>query len=196
MNLIKLTKQNHRQVVDLATRAIKNGGIVAAPFDTVYGFMADASNDQAISKIFELKERDLNKSIGVAIGAIDSIANYAEIKNSDFIEKHTPGRYTFILPVKNKILSQFCYKDDTLALRIPDSPLILEICTAVDQPIAQTSANKAGQIASSSLGDFLAQFKEKELSEINLIIDGGEISNPAPSEIWDLTKDSPKKIER
>ncbi len=77
---------------------------------------------------------------------------------------------------------------------MPDSQLILEIAKLSGGVVAQTSANKSGQSNCYSIEDIGKQFDG--LDQFDLIIDGGHLAETLPSELWDLTGDSPKQIER
>ncbi|MFA7254193.1 MAG: L-threonylcarbamoyladenylate synthase [Patescibacteria group bacterium] len=197
-NIIKLSENNLTSTAKTASWIIKSGGIIIAPFDTVYGFACYPGNDQTIEKIFTLKGRDLKKTIGTALSDIEMLNSFAIANefNIKFIKERTPGKFTFIMKAKNFVLSKYCYQDETIGVRIPDSDLILQIAQESGGVIAQTSANKAGEHNCFSLDDLKAQFSEDELSQIDLIIDGGTIESGEASEIWDLTGKKPVKAKR
>ncbi|PIS07588.1 threonylcarbamoyl-AMP synthase [Candidatus Berkelbacteria bacterium CG10_big_fil_rev_8_21_14_0_10_43_13] len=197
MNIKKLTPQNFEQVVTEAVNIIKSGGLVIAPFDTVYGIICDPKNDEAVKKIFDLKKRPLDKTIGLAVTSIPALELIAENTHPDFIKSHIFGPYTFILKSKkNNGISKYCQKEGTVAVRIPNSELILTIAKKSDYILAQTSANLTGKPTSASVEEITAQFEPKVLDAIGLIIDGGNIKNPSPSQIFDLTGDKPIEIAR
>jgi len=196
MKVIKLLKNGISQAVALVTQVIKDGGVVVLPFDTVYGFACDPRNNKALRTIFSLKGRDLAKPIGIAVDSINRLSEIVDMKNIEFIQSHSPGPYTFILLAKQTNLSPLCLKGQTVAVRIPDSELIRNIAGAVGGAIAQTSANKAGEPDCGSYQDFCDQFNLDELNEIDLFIIGETISNPRPSQIFDLTGESPHEIDR
>lgn len=195
MNVIKI-EDGISQAMTLATQVIKDGGVVALPFDTVYGFACDLRNDKALRTLFALKGRDLAKPIGIAVDSINRLNEIADIKNIEFIQSHSPGPYTFILPAKQTNLSPLCLKGQTIAVRIPDSELIRNVAASIGGAIAQTSANKAGESDCGSYQDFIGQFSLDDLDNVDLFIDGGIIPRPRPSQIFDLTGESPHKIDR
>lgn len=198
MKIIKLSDSNYKELVNDAARIILNGGVVAAPFDTVYGFIADPKNEQALKKLFSIKKRPLNKTIGLAVSDIDELKRIASVNDAicSYVQERIPGKYTFILSVEDQSLSKLCTKDGNVGIRIPDSDLIRDIAAKSGGSIAQTSANKSGQENTFSISDFLAQYASDELSEIDLILDGGKIDSRSASEIVDLTDKSPRRIER
>ncbi len=190
-----LNQENINEIASKAAETIKNGGIALVPFDTVYGFICDPSNSSALEKIFHLKERDENKTIGLAVSSLSDIEKIAETLNPEFISARIPGRYTFILKSKNDSFSKYCYQNGTIGVRVPDNSLIIKIASLFG-PIAQTSANKSGLSNCLSIPEVIAQFPPAEFNNIDLIVDGGKIENGKPSQIWDMTKKEPSLIER
>lgn len=199
-NLSELNNENQDIITKNSASIINAGGVILMPFDTVYGFVCDPKNDKTIERIFELKNRPTSKTIGTAVCCIEELEKYTKINHFDFIKQRVPGPYTFILnrrlTTDNRPLSFYCYQNNTLGVRIPDNHLVLNIANAAGGIIAQTSANKSGLQNCTNINDILDQFTDKELNTIDLIIDGGNLGNQKPSELWDLTKTSPVKIER
>ena len=187
--------QNLTKTAEQAARIVSSGGIVIAPFDTVYGIIADPRNEQAIERIFVLKDRPVSKTLGLAADTIESVEEYAEIKDRAYVADRTPGRYTFILEAKTKVLNKNCYRGNTIAFRIPESKLILGIAEKCGGIIAQTSANRSGEPNCLSVDDLRSQFGDL-LDHVDLTIDGGIIENGQPSKLIDLTGDTPREIER
>lgn len=196
-NIIKID-QNQEDIVDKASKILKNGSVLVLPFDTVYGLCADAGNNDAVRKIFNLKKRNLSKPIGVAVDSIDGIEKIALIddKSKQLIENKIPGKYTFILKAESDNgVSKLCQKDNTIGVRVPDSDLILSITKQSGLVLAQTSANIAGGGNVTSAQELMEQFGDN-IEQIDLIIDGGKLECPVPSEIIDMTGVKPKRVER
>ena len=205
---IELSNQNFNESVNKASQIIKSGGVAILPFDTVYGFVCDPKNDEALQKIYELKKRPSMKTIGLATNNIDLIESIAEVNDAarEFIKEKTPGKYTFILKklswipdqVGNDrgVISDFCVQNGTIGIRIPDSKLILRIAEKCGGLIAQTSANISGQGNCYSMNDIKNQYDDATLSKVDLIVDGGELENTGASKLIDLTGDTPIEIKR
>ena len=195
-NIVKLNTDNQDQLTSQAAQIIKSGGVVILPFDTVYGFACDARNNAAILKIFELKNRDLSSTIGIAVNSWKSLDKIGETEtHRDFIKKNIPGKYTFIVQAKKMSISNHCQKDDTIGIRVPDSKFILDIIAKSGGLIAQTSANKTGLPNCFSIDEVKNELKDR-LEVVDLIIDGGQIKSQGPSEIIDLTDSDPINITR
>lgn len=196
MQVIELSQTNLTLASTLAAQTVLNGGIVVLPFDTVYGFICNPTDSRAIQNIFAVKKRNLTKPIGVAVDSYQQMNKIAFVDNPGFIKSRIPGPYTFILRAKETDYSEYCMKNRTIAVRIPDSKLVLNLINLAGGAIAQTSANQAGLPDCGSFNDFIHQFGPEDLEKVDLFIDGGMIAKPQPSQIFDLTQDSPRKIDR
>jgi len=195
MKYTKLSKQNKSAVAMEAAEIIQKGGIVILPFDTVYGLVCDPRNSRAVDKIFEFKNRPESKTLGLAVDSLESMKKIAEIALEKFIWDKIPGRFTFILPTKEIDFAQECYRDGTVAIRVPDNELVLNIAKECNGVLAQTSANISGQANCYSVDEIKSQAGDS-IENIDLIIDGGVLSQNPPSSIYDLTGKSPHQIER
>lgn len=199
MKIIKITKENSQLLVLKVSEIIRNNGAVILSFDTVYGYACDPKSNKALQKIFKLKERDIKKTIGLAACDTEALESIAEINEAakKYITDRIPGKYTFIVKAKQKTgLSQYCIKDDTIGVRIPESDFMLDIIQSSGGIIAQTSANKSGQPDCFSLDELFTQYSAEELSQIDLIVDGGSLEKTGPSQIIDLTGNEPREIDR
>lgn len=197
MKIVKL-ENNIESITDEVSQILLRGGIVAMAFDTVYGFVVDATNEEAIDRLNALKGRPETKTLGVAVANVDDAGTIAQISESQFhfIENMVPGRYSFVLRDNPaNIICEQCKRGDTILIRIPDSELVLRLADKFG-PLGQTSANKTGGLNCYSISEMLAQFSQKEQIEIDLIVNSGILPILPPSEIWDLTGTEPKKIER
>ncbi len=191
-------KNNLVCLAQTAADFFARGEIILAPFDTVYGFICDPTNETALKKIFKLKSRPLTKTIGLAVSKYETLSKYANISphQTHFIKNHTLYNHTYILQSKTaNLVSLLCIQNDTIAVRIPNSILIKEIINNCAGIVAQTSANKSGLNNCYGINDVYAQFSISELRDV-LIIDSGVIKSSGPSQIVDLTGNSPVLIER
>lgn len=198
---IKLTYQNFDETINKASGIIKSGGVTILPFDTVYGFVCDPRNNDALQKIYELKKRPEMKTIGLAASNIEAVEFIADVNNEArvYIKEKTPGKYTFImkkLKDDKSDISDFCVQDGTMGVRIPDSKLILSVAKKCGGLIAQTSANISGQGNCYSIIDIKNQYDNDVLNQIDLIVDGGDLEKNGASKLINLTGDTPVEIKR
>lgn len=141
--LVKLYPENpNPRQIDLVVDALRNGGIVIYPTDTVYGLGCDITKPRAVERIIKLKgikAKDANFSF--ICSDLGHISSFARVDNTTFrlLKRNLPGPFTFILPGLNRVPDYFISKRKTVGIRIPDNPIPLEIVKALGNPILTTS---------------------------------------------------------
>ena len=151
---------------------IENDGLVIFPTDTVYGLGCNCFSDQAIEKIFEVKQRAKNKPINVltdSVSKMSMLASHVGEIEKELVEKYMPGALTIIFDKKEGISDLLTSGLDTVGIRIPNNEIALKILKEVDYPLATTSANVSGEEAGISFDDVVDYFDGK----VDVIIDGG-----------------------
>lgn len=173
---------------DEAAALLENGGVVICPTDTVYGFLADASNKKAVDKIYKIKKRLKSKPLPVFVADVKMAKDFAHVdaRQEKMVKKYWPGKYTFILKRKPE-KTLYGVDKKTIAIRIPDYPFLKKILKRVSRPLVQTSVNVSGQLPLASIEQVVEVFGDNHL--VNFIIDGGNLKNAKPSRIVDLTKE-------
>jgi L-threonylcarbamoyladenylate synthase len=157
-----------------AVRVVKSGGVVAIPTDTVYGLGCDPSSDEAVGRLFEVKNRQakpvplLCSDLGVAEGIVDFNGVARKLA-----ELHWPGALTIVAPIKkdsnlSPLLDQ---GSGNLGVRVPDSEVCVALAGKVGGAVTGTSANLSGQPSCRTA----AQVVESLDDRIQLVIDGGEL---------------------
>jgi L-threonylcarbamoyladenylate synthase len=155
-----------------AIEVIGQGDVVAIPTETVYGLAADATNGEAVARIFEVKGRPRFNPLIVHVGSLDmarEIAVFDEI-SEQLAEKYWPGPLTLVLPLRegHRIHPLVTAGLETVAIRMPMGFGQLLI-TALGRPLAAPSANSSGRISPTS-----AQAVEDDLgARVQIIADGG-----------------------
>lgn len=171
MKVIKINQ------IDEIVDTLRTGGVVALPTDTAYALAADATNKNAVDKVFAIKGRHQQKSLSWFFSDIEQVKQFALINNYQLtiISSYLPGPYTFIVPSKN---------GGTVGVRITDHSITQKVVKAFGKPLTATSANKSGEAPMRSV-DELKSLK------VDLIVDGGEIPQRPSSTVVDLTKEPP-----
>ena len=129
-----------------AIESIKNGGIVIFPTDTVYGIGCDPYNENAVKKIYEIKNRDSTKPLpilGYSKRVLENIVEFDETTNR-ITEKFWPGRLTIVLPLKDDKLKKLSRGTNTLAVRVPNNKCVLAFLKKCELVVG-TSANISGE---------------------------------------------------
>lgn len=158
--------------IDRIVSELKKGNIVITPTDTVYGILADASNENAVKKVYDAKKREYGKPFILYVSDKEMLYKYTKNLNDlekELIDKYTPGKLTIILN-KNDNVSNLVTKD-TVGIRIPNNKDLIEIINRVGNPLITTSAN----ISSKETITSIDKIERKMLDKISYIEDGGEI---------------------
>jgi len=153
---------------------IQAGKIFIYPTDTIYGLGCDATNEESINKIKEIKQRDKNKPLSIIAPSIKWIENNFIIDSN--LEKYLPGPYTLILKKKNPIFLKHISNSETIGVRIPKNKLTKEIQKS-DVPFVTTSVNLAGESFALRIEDI----KQEILDKVDYIIEAEEDLSGKPS---------------
>lgn len=167
-----------------AQRALGLGEVVVIPTDTVYGIAADAFKPSAVQALLDAKGRTRQSPPPVLVGSvatIDALASEVPDIIRELFAKHSPGPLTVILPAQPSLNWDLGETHGTVALRVPDHPLTLELLQSTG-PLAVSSANKHGEPAPSNAADAVAQLGE----DVKIFLDAGEVGGE-PSTILDAT---------
>ena len=169
-------------------QAIKSGDIVAFPTETVYGLGADAWNPDAIQKVFSVKGRPSDNPLIVHVSHPNQIYDFAKHvpdKALTLIETFWPGPFTIIFKKKPEVLDAVTAGLDTVAIRMPDHPLALDLISKTG-PLVAPSANKSGKPSPTKASHVIEDFGDSVL-----VIDGGATNIGLESTVFDLTDIQP-----
>jgi len=192
MEVIKINE------IERAVTALKNGGLIVYPTETVYGLGVDATNERALSKLWEFKGERGDKSVLVAVSDIEMAEKYVTFSSlgKKIAQKYWPGAVAIVAVSKYLVVKKAQGGANTLGLRMPDNKMILDIISAFGKPITSTSANVSGTPTARSLEEFLKTLSEEKLKLIDLFIDVGELPSRLPSTIVDTTGEKIKILRQ
>jgi L-threonylcarbamoyladenylate synthase len=180
-----------------AAEIIKSGGLVAVPTETVYGLGADAMNPQAVEQIYKIKGRPTDNPLIIHISdkvkileLTDELPDYAKI----LVERFWPGALTLVVKKKPGLPVWLggCppAKLDTVGVRMPSHPVILELIQAANCFIAAPSANTAGKPSPTTAAHVLEDYKNAQATP-DLVLDGGATDIGVESTVVDVTGENP-----
>ena len=155
------------------SKIIKNGGIVVFPTETVYGIGTNGLNKEAISRLYEVKQRPINKPISLLVSSIDMAEMVAkDITDMEYklMDKFFPGPLTIILKKKNIVPDNLTNNTDTVGIRMPDNIIAKKLIEYAKVPIATPSANISGKPSGTDINYIMENFKDK----VDYYIDGGQ----------------------
>lgn len=175
-----LNEKEIEAALQAAADCLKNGGIAAIPTDTVYGFAASVKDTKAIDRLYQIKQREHNKSIAVLLGDAQQafqVAHEFSDKAQRLAAAYWPGALTIIIK-KNAGLPENLTANDLVGLRIPDHEFTRELIRRTG-PLAVTSANISGKPPAISIQNFIDELG----SQLDIIIDGGQSRGGIPSTV-------------
>jgi L-threonylcarbamoyladenylate synthase len=176
--------------ISKAVEVLNNDDIVAIPTETVYGLAGNIYSETAIKKIFKVKQRPLFNPLIVHIHSVEQLKDIV----SDVPEKAQllakafwPGSLTLVLKKKSSIPELITGGKDSVAVRIPNHPVVLELLKALDFPIAAPSANPFNRISPTTALHVEGYFK----NDIEMVLDGGSCENGIESTIIGFENNEP-----
>jgi L-threonylcarbamoyladenylate synthase len=172
-----------------AVAAIRRGGVVAIPTDTVYGLACDPANNAAIDRVYAIKRRPEDLELTVLSATIADIEDDVELNAAarTLAAAYWPGALSIVCQLRRRRWG-IPRTGDTLSLRIPDHPLALELLRSTG-PLATTSANRHGEPPAATAAEAAAALH----GEIDAIVDGGRCGGLA-STIIDCTTTIPRVL--
>jgi L-threonylcarbamoyladenylate synthase len=168
--------------VKLAATFLKNDGVVGIPTETVYGLAGNAYSDVAINKIFEVKKRPNSNPLILHVknsNELDKIGTQIPELAYKLAETFWPGPLTLIVKKQPHISNLITASQDTVAVRVPNHTLTLELLNSIDFPLVAPSANPFTRISPIEAPHVEAYFKD----QINMVLDGGRCSEGVESTI-------------
>ena len=177
--------------VTAAAAVIRDGGLVGIPTETVYGLAADATNGAAIERLYAVKGRPTEHPSIVHVASVDDARTWSADwpdHAERLARRFWPGPLTLILPAGDRAHAAALGGTRTIALRLPDSPLALQLIEATGTGLAAPSANRFGRVSPTT-----ALHVAEDLGrDVDLILDGGRCGVGVESTIVDLTGDQPR----
>ncbi len=176
--------------IDHAVAVLKAGGLVAFPTETVYGLGASARNEDALSRIFTVKNRPTNNPLIVHLADKEEMEKWASDISKlawRLADRFWPGPLTMILRKNANVSKTVTGGLETIALRVPNQPIALALLRVFGDGIAAPSANKFGRTSPTT-----AEHVREDLGDtIDFILDGGTCEVGIESTILDLSTHEP-----
>ena len=173
--------------------ALERDQVLVYPTDTLYGLGVDACSQQAVDKLYLLKERE-DSPISVLVQSTDLLIEMAEglsSKARGLIQTFLPGAMTVICRSNYPFTSKLYSKNGTIGFRVPSDTISRMIPEILGRPVTTTSVNPMGQTPANSL----SQVRNYYGDELSLMLDIGPMDNSLGSTVVDLTS-QPFKILR
>lgn len=159
-------------LIDKAVNLLKSGEVIGIPTETVYGLAACIDNKEALNRIFKIKERPFFDPLIVHVSSRDDAKKLTldwNIIADKLVQKFWPGPLTLVLKKNSLVSSLITSGLDTVAIRMPNHPVTLELLYRIKVPLAAPSANKFGKTSPTHAEHVRSEFKNENI----FVLDGG-----------------------
>ncbi|XP_015667149.1 yrdC domain-containing protein, mitochondrial [Protobothrops mucrosquamatus] len=149
--------------------ALREGGLVALPTDTVYGVACLAQNSAAVEALYRLKGRPAGKPLAVCLGDVEQVHRYCRGPvPEELLRDLLPGPVTLVLPRSDALNADLNPFTPLVGVRVPNHRFVRELVRVCDGPLALTSANVSDRASSLTVTEF-----QELWPHLSLVIDGG-----------------------
>ncbi len=191
----KMNKEFDNEIEN-AVNVLKNGGVLLYPTDTIWGIGCDATNFDAVEKIYQIKKREKNKSMIVLMDGIEQLIKYVKHVPFAAIDLHTKTErpVTIIYPSAINLAKNLIAEDGSIAIRIPNNEFCNQLIKVLGKPLVSTSANFSGEPSAISFGNISTDL----LLKVDYIVQlyHNQILETKPSRIIKLNIDGSTQIIR
>jgi L-threonylcarbamoyladenylate synthase len=179
--------------LDDALAALRRGGLVAIPTETVYGLAANAGDDEAVARIYAVKGRPRDHPLIVHVASADLLPEWTSaVPDTARVLAATcwPGPLTLLLPRSPRVSDAVTGGRDTVGIRVPAHPLTTELLERFGSGVAAPSANRFGHVSPTT-----AEHVRRDLgADVDVILDGGACPVGVESTIVDCTVEPPQVL--
>lgn len=163
---------NYEKLIEVS-KILKNGGIVIFPTETVYGIGVNALDENAIKKLYKVKNRPHTKPISVLVSNLSMVNSVAEnITPLEYklMEAFFPGPLTLVLHKKSNISDILTANTDTIGVRMPDNIVAQKLIEYAGVPLATSSANISDKPSGTNIESIINDFQDT----VDYFVDSGE----------------------
>lgn len=184
------TGHSEEDVIGSAAAIISRGGVIAYPTETIYGLGADATNEQAIRKIFEIKGRNFSNPVSLIIGRREDVHPLVRAipkTAQKLMDAFWPGPLTIVFEAAGCVSPLLTAKTGKIGIRLSGHDGARQIALAAGKPLTATSANLSGLPECATADEVIAQIGDR----LDAVVDLGNTSGTAGSTIIDTTTEQP-----
>lgn len=167
--------------------ALAQGGCSILPTDTGYMMAVDALSEAAIARLYAIKGRPETNPVHVAVSSLAKAEELAELSETarNLARAFLPGPLTIVGPKREVVPPSLVANGETVGFRIPDSPVLLQICAAFGRPLTATSTNRSGQPPLWEAEEILAKMG----GEIDFLVPAEGFAGRVPSTVVKVVGD-------
>jgi L-threonylcarbamoyladenylate synthase len=182
--------QSQEDIINSAAAIVSRGGVIAYPTETIYGLGADATNEQAIRRIFEIKGRNFNNPISLIIGHSQDVYPLVckvTVAAQKLMDAFWPGPLTIIFEAAGSVSPLLTADTGRIGIRLSGHDAARKIAGKAGKPLTATSANLSGSPECATADQVIAQLGDR----LDTVVDLGKTSGSAGSTIIDATTEQP-----
>lgn len=168
--------------IESALNALRAGQVIVFPTETFYGLGVDATNRQALERLFELKGRDPDKPVPLIAADLEMVMRVVKDippAARRLAQEFWPGPLTMVLPARPELSPALTNREGGVGIRISPHPIAMELTRRLGAPLSATSANLAGQPPARTLEQAWAAFGGAVAS----YVEGGALEGSLPSTV-------------
>ncbi len=157
-NLLRYEKEDLQQ----ALRVLQEGGVILYPTDTVWGIGCDATNEKAVQRIFQIKQRAEAKTMLVLLDAVGKLQGYVDVPDIAFdVLECATKPMTIIYPNARNLAAGLIAEDGTVGIRITEELFSKTLCERLKRPLVSTSANISGDPTPALFTEIAEEIREQ-----------------------------------
>ncbi|KAM6910524.1 threonylcarbamoyl-AMP synthase [Xenentodon cancila] len=170
---VSAARTESADILSCTVKALKDGGVVAVPTDTIYGLACLAQNSEAVRKIYGMKGRNGQKPLAICVGDIQDIYRYCKVEvKKELLDDLLPGPVTLVLERSEALNTDLNPFTSLVGVRIPNHAFMRRLCQMCDEPLALTSANISSQTSTLEVHEF-----QDLWPRLAVVVDGGPIQD-------------------
>ena len=173
MEILDFKREINEEKLKQVGEELRKGKIAIFPTETVYGIGTNGLDEEAVRKLYQVKQRSFNKPISLLVSDMEMIKKSTKnISETELriIKNNFPGPLTIILKKSDLVPDIVTANQDTVGIRMPDCKITQELIKYAGCPIAAPSANISGMEAGTNIKNIYEDFKDK----VDYIIDAGD----------------------
>ena len=175
-----------------AVDALRGGGVVAYPTDTLYGLAVDPRREDATERLYAAKGRDASVAMPLIASTVEQAKDVAVFGERELrlALAFWPGPLTIVMPARAVVARSILGGGTTVAVRVPSHAVARALCATFGFPLTATSANRSGRPPAASAADVVNGF----VTGIDVILDGGLVPGGPPSTIVEIGAAGPRLV--
>jgi L-threonylcarbamoyladenylate synthase len=171
--------------VERAAQTLREGDLVVYPTETVYGLGADATDPDAVERVFDLKGRSRDKPVSMGVPDVESAREYARPTEREvaFMREFLPGPVTVVVERGDAVPDVLTAGRDRVGVRVPDHDVALDLYEQAGVPVTATSANLSGTGSVRRV----EELSDDILDGVAVVVDTGETAGGSGSTVVDVS---------